>query len=85
MHWLFLLFSIASMAFAMLTTSTGLLAACLLAAFVFFLVWVYAMYRARFPETPRDITTAIDLSELRRLREQAQARKQAQAEDDPQP
>lgn len=83
MHWVFLLFSIAAMAFALLTTSTGLLAACLTAALVCFVLWVYAMYRVRFADTSRDIATAIDLSELRRLREQAQARKQNQEQDDP--
>lgn len=85
MQWVLLIFSIAAMAFALLTTSTGLLAACLIAALLFFVLWVYAMYRVHLADSGRDIETSIDLSELRRLREQALARKQAQDHDQDQP
>ncbi len=75
MHWLYLLLSLAAMAFAFLSTSTGLLVACLLAALVLFVLWILGMYSARFANTGRDAASMIDPIELRRLREQAEARK----------
>ena len=78
MHWLFLLLAIAAMALAFLTTSLGVLAGCLLAALVFFVLWVLALYQARVAGRSRDATAMLDPAELRRLREQAQARKDAQ-------
>lgn len=78
MHWLFLLLAIAAMALAFLTTSLGVLAGCLLAALVFFVLWVLALYQARVAGSSRDATAMLDPAELRRLREQAQARKDAQ-------
>ncbi|MFT4179857.1 MAG: hypothetical protein QM612_10435 [Thermomonas sp.] len=77
MHWLFLLLAFAALAFALLTTSTPVLAGCLLAALVLFVLWVFGLYQARVAGSGRDIAMAIDPMELRRLREQAEARKAA--------
>ena len=75
MHWLFLLLAFAAMAFAFMTTSTAILAGCLLAALVLFLLWIMGMYQARGAGASRDATTMLDPVEMRRLREQAEARK----------
>ncbi len=75
MHWLFLLLAFAAMAFAFMTTSTAILAGCLLAALVLFLLWIMGMYQARVAGASRDATTMLDPVEMRRLREQAEARK----------
>ncbi len=75
MHWLFLLLAIAAMALAFLTTSMKVLAGCLLAALVLFVLWVLGLYQSRVAGSGRDETQMIDPVELRRLREQAQARK----------
>jgi hypothetical protein len=79
MHWLFLLLAIAAMAFAFLTTSMGVLLGCLLAALVL------GLYQSRVAGSGRDDILMIDPNELRRLREQAQARKDAATSSDPAP
>ena len=76
MHWLFLLLAIAAMALAFITTSVGVLAGCLLAALVSFILWVLGLYQARVAGSGRDASAMLDPAELRRLREQAQARQQ---------
>ena len=85
MHWLFLLLAIAAMAFAFLTTSMGVLLGCLLAALVLFVLWVLGLYQSRVAGSGRDDILMIDPTELRRLREQAQARKDAATGSDPAP
>ena len=75
MHWLFLLLALAAMAFAFLTTSSTMLGICLLAALVFFVLWVLGLYSARVAGQGRDTAMMIDPAELRRLREIAEARK----------
>ncbi|WP_449446948.1 hypothetical protein [Thermomonas brevis] len=85
MHWLFLLLAIAAMAFAFLTTSMGVLLGCLLAALVLFVLWVLGLYQSRVAGSGRDDILMIDPNELRRLREQAQARKDAATSSDPAP
>jgi hypothetical protein len=77
MHWLFLLLGFAAMAVAFKTTSTGLMAFCLIAALVLFVVWLAGLYSARMAGRSRDASMIIDPAELRRLREQAEARKAA--------
>lgn len=79
MAWLFLLFSITCMALAFLADSTGLLAICLVGAFVFFILWIIFLYRARFSDLQRDEIMMIDPVELRRLREQIAAKQDQQA------
>ncbi|MFN7183962.1 hypothetical protein [Thermomonas haemolytica] len=75
MHWLFLLLAFAAMAFAFLTHSMAVLLGCLLAALVLFVLWVLGLYQARVAGSGRDVSAMLDPAELRRLREQAQARR----------
>ena len=82
MHWLFLLLAIGAFVFGFFTTSTAILAGCLLAALAFFILWVMGMYQAHVADVGRDASLMIDPAELRRLREQAQARRAEEAQDD---
>ena len=75
MHWLFLLLALAAMAFGFLTTSMPVLLGCLLAALVLFVLWVLGLYQARVAGSGRDTSMMIDPTEMRRLRDQVQARK----------
>jgi hypothetical protein len=77
MHWLFLLLGFAAMVVAFKTTSSGLMALCLLAALVLFILWLAGLYSSRMAGRSRDASMIIDPAELRRLREQAEARKLA--------
>lgn len=83
MYWLFLLLSLGCFAFAMKTPSTGLMMLWLAGALLFLLAWIRGRYVAAFGDGQRDagsqhdIYNAIDPAELRRLREQAQARREA--------
>lgn len=85
MHWLYLLTALAAMALAMKTTSTGLMMLCLLAALVLLVLWLAGMYSSRMAGRSRDVSAMIDPAELRRLREQAEARKAAANSDTPAP
>ena len=77
MYWLYLLLAIGALLMALKTTSSGLMVLCLLAALVLLVLWVAGMYSARMAGRSRDPSTMIDPAELRRLREQAEARKAA--------
>ena len=81
MHWLFLLLGFAAMVVAFKTASSGLMAVCLVAALVLFILWLAGLYSARMAGRSRDASMIIDPAELRRLREQAEARKAAAATD----
>ena len=83
MHWLMLALGIGALAVAMKTTSMLLMALCLLVALVLILVWVLGLYSARAGARSRDETAMIDPVELRRLREQAEARKLAASQSEP--
>lgn len=86
MYWLYLLLALGCFAFALKTPSAGLMTLCLLAALGFLLAWVRGRYVARFGDLQRDPATLIDAEELRRLREQARARRNDDANDnDPSP
>ncbi len=82
MYWLFLLLSLGCFAFAIKTPSTGMMMLWLGGALLFLLAWIRGRYIATFGEVQRDIATAIDPIELRRLREQAQARRDAERDPD---
>ena len=82
MHWLFLLAAIAALAVALKTASSGLMLLCLLAALVLLVLWLAGLYSARMAGRSRDPAAMIDPAELRRLREQAEARKAAAAAGD---
>jgi hypothetical protein len=82
MPWLFLLLGIAAFALAFVTTSVALAALSLLAALVLLGLWVMGLLAQRVGNQSRDDTLMLDPQELRRLREQAQAR-QAAAQAEP--
>ena len=77
MIWLFLLLALAAMVMAMKTTSMLLMVLSLLAALVFLVLWAYGWYASRVGSVSRDASLILDPDELRRLREQAEARKLA--------
>ena len=81
MHWLFLLLGFAAMVVAFKTTSSGLMAVCLIVALVLFILWLAGLYTARMAGRSRDASMIMDPAELHRMREQAQARKAATAAD----
>ena len=85
MHWLLLLLAFGALAVALKTSSIGLMAVCLLAALVLLVLWVLGWYSARVGNRSRDEISMIDPAELRRLREQAEARKLAASQAEPPP
>jgi hypothetical protein len=66
-----------------LTTNSVVMVLCWLVALVLFGLWLAAMYSARVTSQERDVSMMIDPAELRRLREQAEARKAAASQDTP--
>ena len=85
MPWLFLILAVAALAVAFKTTSVALLVLCLLAAFALILAWVLMLLGQRVDSRSRNESMMLDPDELRRLREQAEARKLADsAQSDPQ-
>jgi membrane glycosyltransferase len=84
MPWIYLLLAIAALAVAFKTTSMALLVLCLLAALGLLLAWMLSMLAQRVGSRSRDESLMLDPQELRRLREQAQAR-QAAASGQPRP
>ena len=85
MHWLYLLFALVAMVFAMKTTSSGLMVLGMLASLVLLVLWLAGLYATRMAGRSRDVSAMIDPAELRRLREQAEARKAANNQDSPAP
>ena len=77
MYWLYLLLAIASTLVALKTTSSGLMVLFMLVALVLLVLWLAGLYSARMAGRSRDPSMMIDPAELRRLREQAEARKAA--------
>jgi hypothetical protein len=75
MPWVFLLLAIAAFVVAFKTTSVALAALCLLAALGLLLAWVLGLLAQRVGSRSRDEGTMLDPVELRRLREQAEARR----------
>ena len=79
MYWLFLAFAAGALAVAFTTTSTAVLGLCLLVSLACFIAWAMGLYAAKMGDSRGSLATAIDPGELRRLREQAEARKVAAA------
>lgn len=75
MHWLYLLLALAALAVAFKTSSVAVLVICLLAALGLGLAWVLALLAQRVGNQSRDASLILDPVELRRLREQAEARR----------
>ena len=85
MPWLFLLLAFAALVVAFRTTSLLLMAICLLLALVLLLAWVMGWYGQRLSRQDRDGRPLIDPLELKRLREQAEARKRGESAPPPAP
>lgn len=77
MHWLSLLIGFAVLVMSFLTPNSAVMVLCWLVALVLFGYWLAAMYSARVASQERDVSMMIDPVELRRLRDQAEARKAA--------
>lgn len=83
MPWVFLLLALAAMAVAFQTTSLALAVLCLLAALGLLLAFALGLLARRVGSRSREQTLLLDPQELRRLREQAEARRAAAAADTP--
>lgn len=79
MPWLLIILAVAALAVAFKTTSVALLVVCLLAAFVLILTSVLTLLGQRVDSRRGNEAMMLDPEELRRLREQAEARKLAAA------
>jgi predicted PurR-regulated permease PerM len=83
MHWLYLLASIACLALAMVRTMPTLGVLVFLAGALGFMVaWVVGWLSSRISSQSRDISHILGPEELRQMREQAEARKRAQQQED---
>ncbi|WP_242102133.1 MULTISPECIES: hypothetical protein [unclassified Lysobacter] len=77
MPWLLILLAAAAFAVAFVTTSMALAVVCLLASLILVVAGVMALLAQRLGSRSRDEVAMIDPAELRRLREQADARRNA--------
>ncbi|WP_394002765.1 hypothetical protein ACF3M1_00060 [Luteimonas sp. WGS1318] len=77
MPWLFLLLALGALFLAFSTTSVPLAAVALLLALVFIVVGVLGLLAQRVGNQSRSEAMMVDPAELRRLREQADARRAA--------
>lgn len=85
MPWLFLLLAIAAFAIAMTTASMAFAVVCILGGLVLLVIWVMGLVAQRVGSQARDDAMMIDPQELRRLREQVEARRAARTADDTSP
>jgi hypothetical protein len=79
MPWIYLLFSGAALVLAFRTSSFGLMVAALVAALGLMVAFALSLLAQRIGSRSRDESTMLDPAELRRLREQADARRAAAA------
>jgi len=77
MAWLFLLLAFGALWLAFTTSSTGIVTLALLVALVLLIAFVLKLASDRIGTRTRDEQMMLDPEELRRLREQAEARKLA--------
>ncbi len=75
MSWLFLLLAALAFLIAFTTHSVAVLTISILVALGFSAAWLMGMMAQRMGDTARSETMIIDPQELRRLREQAEARR----------
>ncbi len=83
MVWLYLLLAIAAFAVALKSASITLSVVCLLLALGFIVAWVMGLLARRIGGQSRDESMILDPQELRRLREQADARRAANGNSEP--
>ena len=80
MHWMYLLASLACLALAMVRTMPTLgVLVCLAGALGFMVAFVLTWVSSRISSRSRDVSYIMSGEELKRLREQAEARKQSLA------
>ena len=79
MPWVYLLLALGALALALLTKSTALAVIGLVAALALFLMWVLGLLASRVDAGSRSEALMVDPMELKRLREQAEARRLAQS------
>nr|WP_244244044.1 hypothetical protein [Lysobacter alkalisoli] len=77
MPWLLLLLALASLALAFKASTPGVLALWLLVALGLLVAWILGLLSQRVGNASRDASYILDPDELRRMREQAEARKLA--------
>jgi hypothetical protein len=82
MAWLFLLLAFGALWLAFTASTPGILAVALLAALVLFVAFVLKLASDRVGSQTRNEHLMLDPEELRRLREQAEARKLAATQGD---
>ncbi len=70
MYWLFLLLALGAFTLAITTTHAGLLLLALLAALLFFLLWIKGLHAARFSGAASQPARALHPAELQALRDQ---------------
>jgi hypothetical protein len=75
MHWIYLLLAVVALAIAFKAASLTLMGLCLLAALGLLVAWALGFLAQRVGSRTRDEAALIDPQELRRLREQAEARR----------
>ncbi|GGJ95422.1 hypothetical protein [Luteimonas terricola] len=75
MPWLFLLLAVAAFAVALNSSSMAVAVACLLAALAATVAWVLGLLAQRVGNQARDDSMMLDPVELKRLRDQADARR----------
>lgn len=78
--WLLLFLAFCALAVAFKTTSMLLMALCLIVALVLALIGVMQLLASRVDSSTRNESLMLDPMELRRLREEAEARKQVAAQ-----
>ncbi|GAB3737065.1 hypothetical protein GCM10028862_22190 [Luteimonas pelagia] len=77
MPWIYLLLSVGAFALAFMAASPWLVVVALVAALVLLVAWVMTLFAQRVGNRARDEAQMLDPMELRRLREQAEARRAA--------
>ncbi|MDB6164611.1 MAG: hypothetical protein JWL98_2043 [Xanthomonadaceae bacterium] len=75
MHWIYLLLAVVALAIAFKAASLALMGLCLLAALGLLVAWALGFLAQRVGSRTRDEAALIDPQELRRLREEAEARR----------
>ena len=81
MPWLFLLLAVAAFAVALNASSMALAVACLVVALLATVAWVLGLLAQRVGNQSRDDSMMLDPVELKRLRDQAEARRVATSMD----
>ncbi|MEJ7747352.1 MAG: hypothetical protein WKF61_11550 [Luteimonas sp.] len=77
MPWLFLLVALAAFAVAFKTSSVAVVVICLLVALGAVIMWVMGLLASRVGSRSRDESLMLNPDELRRMREQVEARRVA--------